>query len=319
MQIPRSYIDNYSKSLNVLSEQAQARLADALGKIDYSADIADIRNAVIDVMQVACGASTQLAARFAAEFYNGLRSRFMLEEAFTAIPDSRRKPIATGEAVRAFVQVLVDDKPREEFINKCIERIDYETRRAANECVAYNARKDPKKPRWARVPKSTPTIYMPWSNEPGVTHNKELAQKGTCPFCLMLASRGFVYHSSETASHAHPGCDCRVVPSWDKKPTVKGYSPDKYYDQWIAGEYEQARDASEEQEARAGKDLGAGGKFRDTGIGGMNEYLRSSKNIDELYKRADEVLKDINSRWNGDKNMFRSASRTAKEMRNVLS
>ena len=319
MQIPRNYIENYSKALNVVSEQARQKLVNALSQINYNADIEEIRNAVIAVMQPACNASTQVAARLAADFYNGLRANFILETAYVAVADSRRNPIATSESVRAFVQILVDEKPREEFINRCVERIDYETRKAANECVAYNARKDPKKPKWARIPTGTATIYKPWSKEPGVTHNEELAIEGTCPFCMMLASRGFVYHSAETASHAHPFCDCRVVPSWDIKPTAQGYNPDKYLDGWIAGEYEQARGKSEEQEKRAGHELGAGGKFADTGIRGMNEYLRSSRNLDELYKRADVVLKDINERWNGDRNMFNSASRTAKEMRYVLS
>lgn len=37
----------------------------------------------------------------------------------------------------------------------------------------------------------------------------------TCDFCLMLASRGFVYLSEESAegtNHVHRGCDCVVVP-----------------------------------------------------------------------------------------------------------
>lgn len=33
----------------------------------------------------------------------------------------------------------------------------------------------------------------------------------TCDFCLMLASRGFVYLTMETASHSHRNCDCIVV------------------------------------------------------------------------------------------------------------
>ena len=35
----------------------------------------------------------------------------------------------------------------------------------------------------------------------------------TCDFCLMLASRGFVYLTEDTASaHVHRNCDCIVVP-----------------------------------------------------------------------------------------------------------
>ena len=76
MQIPRKYIENYSNTLNVVSEQARRKLADALSQIDYTQDVATIRNAVIAVMQPACGASTQVAAQLAADFYDGLRVRF---------------------------------------------------------------------------------------------------------------------------------------------------------------------------------------------------------------------------------------------------
>jgi len=220
MQIPRSYIENYSNALNVVSERSRAALVDALSQIDYTADVADIRNAVIAIMQPACGASSTMAARLAADFYDGLRARFGIDDGFTADVDSQREPEATEGAVRAFAQDLVDEKPIEQFIGKCADRIDYETRRAANECIAYNAKNDPRKPRWARIPTGAET----------------------CQFCIMLASRGFVYHSEETASHAHSSCDCRVVPSWDKSPTAQGYDPDKYYDMWKHPEkYENAQ------------------------------------------------------------------------------
>ena len=221
MQIPRSYVENYSKALNVVSEKARAALVDALSQIDYTADVADVRNAVIAIMQPACGASSTMAARLAADFYDGLRARFGIDDGFMAEVDSLREPEATSGAVRAFADKLDDSIPNvSAFQQLCVDRIDYETRRAANECIAYNAKNDPKKPRWARIPTGAET----------------------CQFCIMLASRGFVYHSEETASHAHAHCDCRVVPSWDKAG-AEGYDPDKYYDMWKHPEkYENAQE-----------------------------------------------------------------------------
>lgn len=211
MEIPRSYIENYSNTLNLVSEQAREKLVDALSMVDYTADVADVRNTVIRIMQPACGAASSLSAKIAAEFYDGLRTQFGISDDFKAEADSMREPEATEGAVRAFVQDIVEDKPVEQFIGKCADRIDYETRKAANMCVEKNAKKDTKFVRWARVPTGFET----------------------CSFCIMLASRGFAYHSEETASHAHAHCDCRVIPSWDKKnPSVQGYNPDKYYDMW---------------------------------------------------------------------------------------
>ena len=71
---------------------------------------------------------------------------------------------------------------------------------------------DPSKPRWARVPVGE-----------------------TCEFCVMLASRGFVYLTRETASLGggfHNGrCDCNVVPSWGERH-IAGYDPDALYRQY---------------------------------------------------------------------------------------
>lgn len=56
----------------------------------------------------------------------------------------------------------------------------------------------------------------------------------TCDFCIMLASRGFVYHTKETAGelkHYHANCACRIVPGFEGD-RVDGYDPDYYYDVW---------------------------------------------------------------------------------------
>lgn len=49
----------------------------------------------------------------------------------------------------------------------------------------------------------------------------------------MLASRGFVYASEQTARHAHPGCDCRVVPGFAGETTVEGYDLDGLYRRYV--------------------------------------------------------------------------------------
>lgn len=55
-----------------------------------------------------------------------------------------------------------------------------------------------------------------------------------CAFCRMLASRGFVYWSRETAGeldHFHRGCDCRLVAS-DDPEGIEGYDPDRERELW---------------------------------------------------------------------------------------
>lgn len=86
-----------------------------------------------------------------------------------------------------------------------------EVKRLANRTMTDNCARDGK--RYARVPTGAET----------------------CEFCIMLASRGFVYHSRETAGefdHYHRSCDCKVIGDLDELTEVEGYDPDAYYDLW---------------------------------------------------------------------------------------
>lgn len=54
----------------------------------------------------------------------------------------------------------------------------------------------------------------------------------TCAFCLMLASRGFVYGSKASAGGGdqfHGDCDCMTVPGPD---APEGYDPDALYERY---------------------------------------------------------------------------------------
>lgn len=73
----------------------------------------------------------------------------------------------------------------------------------------------------------------------GVRYARVPVGSETCGFCIMLASRGFVYTTPEAASHAHDGCDCKVMPGFDGME-VEGYDPDSMYDL-----YAEARERAE--------------------------------------------------------------------------
>lgn len=213
MEVPRSYIGNYADTLeDRIIAPASEELAEMLGSIDFTRPIAEIRDEVIAIMDTYCGSAAEMSARVSAEFYDGLRER-TVGRPLGAYVESGRDPAATEGAVRAFVQGLVDGKPVETFVGKCSERLRYEAKRAAGTCIERNARRDELRPRYARVPSGV----------------------DTCDFCIMLASRGPVYRSAQSAGmldHWHANCDCRIVPGFGKKPTVDGYDPDHYYDQY---------------------------------------------------------------------------------------
>jgi hypothetical protein len=65
-----------------------------------------------------------------------------------------------------------------------------------------------------------------------------IPEPGACKFCLMLASRGFVY-SKDTVGESrkfHGKCRCNAMPVWDEtRARVEyGYDPDALYDQYRA-------------------------------------------------------------------------------------
>lgn len=75
-----------------------------------------------------------------------------------------------------------------------------QVKRQANRTMAENCARDGV--RYARVPRGSET----------------------CGFCIMLASRGYVYTTPDAAQHSHDGCDCKVMPGFDGAE-VEGYDP----------------------------------------------------------------------------------------------
>lgn len=226
MTVSREWLENYRDSVVKIRDENRAVLQSQLRQIDYSRSPAEVRRDVLNVMNTVCGASAQEAATVSVGWYDGLRERSTLGKPYGASAITDRNPQATEESVRAFLKKLFEDEDYDAFEELCLQRLDYETNRAAGQCVQENSRRDPRQVRYARVPTGAET----------------------CRFCIMLASRGFVYWSEESAGafdHYHPHCDCMVVPSFDSmasdfgmgrrvSPTeVEGYDPDAYYDDYL--------------------------------------------------------------------------------------
>ena len=104
------------------------------------------------------------------------------------------------------------------FVRACGEFARNDAFRSLNETIIANVGRDRDEgAMFARVPTGTET----------------------CTFCLMLASRGAVYHTRKTASewrHFHRGCDCKVVPSFEDDPDaelVQGVKPRELYERIV--------------------------------------------------------------------------------------
>ena len=216
-EIPTKLLDELTEEINKFSEQAQEQVKAALKVVlddwakNGNGNIAALREITYEVIEneLIYFADTCAAAQ-AANFYDDVRESQNVSGSYSALAESRRDLAATLGAVRYFVGQVADGNT-DTFISLCLSRVDTEVRRAANKCVAYNVGKDPAKPRYARVPRGD-----------------------TCGFCLMLAAFGFHYKTEEAASHAHSKCDCKIVPGFDGKTTVKGYNPEAMYKSYNA-------------------------------------------------------------------------------------
>ena len=235
-QLPRTFIENYSGYLGNLSEDCKDRLLRELEKVDLS-DIARARDEIIAIMQGYLGVYTDMAAEMATVFFDGVRTYQGAAGTYEAVAASGYDPAVTEKVVRASMQIVVDDPTATKaFYKRLLDGAVYCVKSAAANTIMQNCYKDPAKPRFARVPKYTPVTYDPWGKESGVTHNPDLAHHGTCPFCMMLASRGFVYYSRRAAGedqHWHDGCDCVVVQSYNDAG-AQGYDPEACLQDWYS-------------------------------------------------------------------------------------
>ncbi len=180
-----------------------------------AATVAQAREAAKLIMDGQVQSYDDLASAFAAEWYDyraeadGAR----LDQAVTsAVYASER----TDAVARYQVRKLAREGPGA-FARACGEYARNDALRALNETIIENVGRDRKRGvRFARVPTGLET----------------------CTFCLMLASRGAVYHTRESAGefrHFHRHCDCKVVPGFEDDPDaelVEGYRPKDMRDLW---------------------------------------------------------------------------------------
>ena len=221
--IPRAAIDFLTEEINGISADAQARVLRVLQGINWTPEnIAECRELVLQALASVMPTYTTMAAQASADFYDAARELVVGERmGARAISDFDMRK--TEGAVRAFVRFVLRDDVQT-FNDQVLQRIDYEMKRSANMSVVENGRRDPRRVRYARVPTGAET----------------------CDFCLMLASRGFVYQSEGTAGagHTHSSCDCRCVPGWDGME-VEDYDPQAIYDRWQDAIDAKARERAE--------------------------------------------------------------------------
>lgn len=210
------------------------------------ATVADKREAAKLIMEGFVQGYDDVAAEFAAQWYDDLAERngARLQQAVTM---TTYKPKSVDEVARYQAKKLVNGGDAA-FAKACGEYARNDAFRSLNETIISNVGRDKDRGvRFARVPTGAET----------------------CTFCLMLASRGAVYHTRKTAGefrHFHRGCDCKVLAGFEDDPDaelVEGVRPDELRDL-----YKQFREIDSHGLPKAQSDAVKAAAYRVSGLSG---------------------------------------------------
>lgn len=117
----------------------------------------------------------------------------------------------------------------------------------------------------------------------------------TCPFCIMLASRGWQRISKKAlknghAEHIHANCDCTFAVRFDGKSSVEGYEPEKYREI-----YDNAEGNTPEEKVKAIRQ--AEEKVRDSSFHTFEDPIREK--IGSAYESHPKEMKRIEKMLKG--------------------
>lgn len=180
------------------------------------ATVAEKREAAKLIMEGFVQGYDDVAAEFAAQWYDDLAERegARLQQAVTV---TTYRPKSVDEVARYQAKKLVKGGDGASA-RACGEYARNDAFRSLNETIISNVGRDKDRGvRFARVPTGFET----------------------CTFCIMLASRGAVYHTRKSAGefkHFHRHCDCKVVPGFEDNPDaelVEGVRPEELRDLYV--------------------------------------------------------------------------------------
>lgn len=215
MRLSREVLDAYNAAIKKQGDNAESAARKALEawfEENPNASVADAREFSIALMNEI----SHWYGNAAGDVAYALRD-MTAEAAEIELPAVDYEYSPDAECVRDAAQYQagkLDKGDVDGFIDGIADASRYFSERGANDTTAAlgnaDSRKYGERVRFARIPT-------------GAT---------TCPYCCMLASRGFVYKSGLTSLNAnHRHCDCRIIEGFDGM-AVEGYDPDEYLDRW---------------------------------------------------------------------------------------
>lgn len=215
MILTRAALTEYDSRIRFLGDSAYdlaSRLVSSYIGAFPDASVSEARAFAVESVTDVVSAYGDAVATCAADLYDQMAESAGVELA-PAVLDTSDVAGFIEKEIRYQARLLVDGDISG-FAEAVAKKAKYQTQRRANSTMMRNAERDGL--RYARVPMGAET----------------------CTFCMMLASRGFVYKSAKTAGegvHYHDGCRCKVVPSFSRRgkaTTVEGYDPNALYRLW---------------------------------------------------------------------------------------
>lgn len=198
--ISREELEAYDSAFQTLTDKAKATLKRDLASYisaNEGATVEELREFAIQSLQSHIGVSNQQAATLAADWYDKLMKQDGLKLAPAELADAVPDEVITKAAHYQAGKLVEGDT--EAFVDACTDLLEHSMKRALIDTVAKNVGRDKKR---------------------GIHFQRVPMGGETCAFCIMLASRGDVYHTRFTAgemNHYHSHCRCKVVPVVDGK------------------------------------------------------------------------------------------------------
>lgn len=200
-------LNYYRDTLSEIASQASDYVRDAIEQLGTGRGVTAMREAAIEALQMSIGLHGEMAQAWAGQLFDEVCALEGIGPFGFELADDIIDFAMLEEKVRYYAKSLVEgDNGR--FLDDCGQLADMYTWRCNRDSMVRNCERNGV--RYARVPTNS----------------------NPCDYCVMLASRGFVYRTAkdaEAGSHAH--CMCLVCPG-GSSTTIEGYDPDALYDQW---------------------------------------------------------------------------------------
>lgn len=220
MLVPKQSADAYAAAVDSQADEAARRMRAFLSTLDFSGGYEErkaARDLAMEFFKDLVSAYGDAAATLAADFYEELA-----EAAGEAVPPAVLAESAGERSMESSVRYAARNLFGQQasaaaFADAMDAALRRYVKKMANDTMSANAVRDGSRHgvRFARVP----------------------AGAETCAFCIMLASRGFVYASEKTAGefdHFHDNCDCKVIAGFGDDAGIEGYDPDAYLDYYYS-------------------------------------------------------------------------------------